>query len=77
MAQARTNRRALRREIGGRCCCGRRLLQRHQRAKIVARQHRSGVVQTQPTIIGLDLAKHVLHVHGVDAAGELVLRKKL
>lgn len=31
----------------------------------------------QPTIIGLDLAKHVFQVHGVDAAGEVVFRKKL
>ena len=31
----------------------------------------------QPTIIGLDLAKHVFQVHGVDAAGKAVLRKKL
>src|SRR2546423_9716240 len=27
--------------------------------------------------IGLDLAKHVFQVHGVDAAGECVLRKRL
>lgn len=30
-----------------------------------------------PTIIGLDLAKHVFQAHGVDAAGKAVLRKKL
>ena len=29
------------------------------------------------TTIGLDLAKHVFQVHGVDAAGECVLRKQL
>ena len=29
------------------------------------------------TTIGLDLAKHVFQVHGVDAAGKAVLRKKL
>ena len=29
------------------------------------------------TTIGLDLAKHVFQVHGVDAAGECVLRKRL
>ncbi len=27
--------------------------------------------------IGLDLAKHVFQVHGVDAAGQVVIRKKL
>lgn len=30
-----------------------------------------------PTIIGLDLAKHIFQVHGVDAAGKAVPRKKL
>lgn len=30
-----------------------------------------------PTIIGLDLAKHIFQAHGVDAAGKAVLRKKL
>src|SRR5262245_42450069 len=29
------------------------------------------------TIIGLDLAKHVFQVHGVDAEGATVLRKQL
>lgn len=31
----------------------------------------------QPTIIGLDLGKNVFQVHGVSAAGEVVLRRKL
>jgi transposase len=30
-----------------------------------------------PTTIGLDLAKHVFQVHGVDAAGKVIIRKKL
>jgi transposase len=30
-----------------------------------------------PTFIGLDLAKHVFQVHGVDAAGKVLLRKRL
>jgi transposase len=29
------------------------------------------------TTIGLDLAKHVFKVHGVDASGAAVLRKRL
>ena len=29
------------------------------------------------TTVGLDLAKHVFQVHGVDAAGATVLRKQL
>lgn len=31
----------------------------------------------QPTTIGLDIAKHVFQMHGVDAAGRVVARKKL
>jgi transposase len=31
----------------------------------------------QPTIIGLDLAKHVFQVHGVDSAGKVIVRKQL
>jgi hypothetical protein len=29
------------------------------------------------TVIGLDTAKHVFQVHGIDAAGRTVLRKRL
>ena len=29
------------------------------------------------TTIGVDLAKHVFQVHGVDAKGKIVLRKRL
>jgi transposase len=31
----------------------------------------------QVTTIGLDIAKHVFQVHGVDARGRVVLRKRL
>ena len=31
----------------------------------------------QPTIIGLDLAKSVFQIHGVDATGQVVIRRKL
>ena len=31
----------------------------------------------QITTIGLDLAKHVFQVHGIDAAGQAVVRKSL
>ena len=31
----------------------------------------------QPTIIGLDLAKHVFQLHGVDSAGNVIVRKQL
>jgi transposase len=36
-----------------------------------------GVIHNAPTIIGLDLAKHVFQVHGIDAAGKVIIRKKL
>lgn len=29
------------------------------------------------TLIGIDLAKHVFHVHGQDAKGHAIFRKKL
>lgn len=32
---------------------------------------------TEVSIIGLDIAKHVFQVHGVDPAGHAVLRKKI
>jgi transposase len=31
----------------------------------------------QLTTIGLDLAKHVFQVHGVDTAGNIVLKRRL
>ena len=31
----------------------------------------------QLTTVGLDLAKHVFQVHGVDAAGEVALKRRL
>jgi transposase len=52
---------------------------RHRRAKLVFSENHQ---QREPsmseiTTIGLDLAKHVFQVHGVDADGALVLRKQL
>ena len=38
---------------------------------------RDGGVQMQVTTIGIDLAKHVFQIHGVDARGKRVLTKKL
>src|SRR6185312_14036248 len=38
---------------------------------------RRGSVHMQITTIGLDLAKHVFQVHGVDASGQVVVRKRL
>ena len=29
------------------------------------------------TMIGLDLAKHVFQVHGIDAGGEVIVRRQL
>ena len=31
----------------------------------------------QPTIIGLDIAKHAFQMHGIDAADRVVARQKL
>jgi transposase len=36
-----------------------------------------GDVQMQVTTVGLHLAKNVFQVHGVDARGRVVLRKRL
>ena len=32
---------------------------------------------TEVTTIGVDIAKNVFQVHGIDAAGEVVIRRKL
>ena len=32
---------------------------------------------TEVTTIGIDIAKSVFHIHGVDGSGETVIRKKL
>ena len=31
----------------------------------------------QVTVIGLDIAKHVFQVHGIDAAGNVIIRRQL
>src|SRR5260370_41584920 len=36
-----------------------------------------GAVQMQVTTIGLDIAKNVFQVHGIDAAEQVVVRKQL
>ena len=46
---------------------------RHLSAKLLVSRPSMGEVTT----IGLDLAKHVFQVHGVDAEGATVLRKQL
>src|SRR5215207_5426450 len=53
---------------------------RHLRAKLLS--DRESAANEEPsmgevTTIGLDLAKHVFQVHGVDAEGATVLRKQL
>src|SRR3954470_7732130 len=44
---------------------------------LIAISHRRGPSMEQITTIGLDLAKNVFQVHGVDAAGKVVVRKAL
>jgi transposase len=53
---------------------------RHLRAKLLS--DRDSAANEEPfmgevTTVGLDLAKHVFQVHGVDAEGATVLRKQL
>lgn len=36
-----------------------------------------GAIHMSTITIGLDIAKHVFQVHGVDATGQVVIRKKL
>jgi hypothetical protein len=51
---------------------------RHLSAKLLDRISSNGEPSMgEVTTIGLDLAKHVFQVHGVDAEGATVLRKQL
>ena len=45
--------------------------------QLLQRQQQEESSTMHPTTVGLDLAKHVFQVHGVDAAGKLIIRKKL
>ena len=49
----------------------------HLCAKLGMQLQRRGPSMTQVTTIGLDLAKRVFQVHGVDAAGAVMLRRQL
>src|SRR5258706_6703405 len=51
---------------------------RHRRATGVSKNHQEREPSmSELTTIGLDLAKHVFQVHGIDAQGTTVLRKRL
>jgi hypothetical protein len=52
---------------------------RHLSAKLLVKRISSNgePSMSEVTTIGLDLAKHVFQVHGVDAGGATVLRKQL
>src|SRR6516165_4273114 len=39
--------------------------------------HMRGAVHMQITTIGLDIAKHVFQIHGIDAAEKVIVRKRL
>jgi len=45
--------------------------------QLLQRQQQGESSTMYPTTIGLDLAKHIFQVHGVDAAGKVIIRKKL
>ena len=44
---------------------------------IVAIESHQGAIDMQVTMIGLDIAKNVFQVHGIDAAEKVVVRKQL
>jgi transposase len=44
---------------------------------IVDNESREGVVHMQVSTIGVDLAKNVFQVHGVDSAGKVVIGRRL
>ena len=44
---------------------------------IVAIKSHQGAIDMQVTTIGLDIAKNVFQVHGIDAAEKVVVRKQL
>src|SRR5262249_7094 len=44
---------------------------------IVAIESRQGALDMQISTIGLDIAKNVFQVHGIDAAEKVVVRKRL
>ena len=51
---------------------------RHLCAKVtVSNCHLKEASVEHITTIGLDIAKHVFHAHGADAAGQVLLRKRL
>jgi hypothetical protein len=46
-------------------------------AGAVASQQREGATHREITTLGIDLAKSVFQLHGVDADGAIILQKKL
>ena len=44
---------------------------------MVAIESHQGAIDMQVTTIGLDIAKNVFQVHGIDAAEKVVVRKQL
>ena len=62
---------------GGKSLMGWMAPERHRCAKLGMQLQRRGPSMTQVTTIGLDLAKRVFQMHGVDAADAVVLRRQL
>ena len=62
---------------GGKSLMGWMAPEWHLCAKLGMQLQRRGPSMAQVTTIGLDLAKRVFQVHGVDAAGAVVLRRQL
>src|SRR5580693_954493 len=60
------------------CCGGRCPLRTTSSDRlIVVNESHQGAVHMQVTTIGLDIAKNVFQVHGIDAAEKVVVRKQL
>ena len=59
--------------FGGRCPLA---ATRYPRV-IVAIESHQGAIDMQVTTIGLDIAKNVFQIHGIDAAEKVVVRKQL
>jgi len=58
-------------------CGGPRPLPATNRQVIAATNSHQGAVHMQITTIGLDIAKNVFQIHGIDAAEKVVVRKQL
>jgi transposase len=50
---------------------------RQRRAKVAVEVTQTGAIQMEITTIGLDLAKQVFQIHGLNEAGDVVVKRRL